>query len=151
LTLSDVRANSRFAVGQKQCRTDFHSVTILIRQNCRWLNRLRSRIDRNAIRVTVLAPQMLTPASGCVSASRVSPLVSASFFGEYVMIKLFAGLKRFVKEQDAPTMAEYGLLLVFIALVVAAGAAVLGDGISTLFQSAGSAIGNAPIPTLPGA
>jgi Flp pilus assembly pilin Flp len=65
------------------------------------------------------------------------------------MSMLYARLKRFFKEQDAPTMAEYGLLLVFIALVVAAGAAVLGTGLSTLFQNAGSAMQNAPIPTLP--
>jgi Flp pilus assembly pilin Flp len=65
------------------------------------------------------------------------------------MSKLYAGLKRFVKEVDAPTMAEYGLLLVFIALVVAAGALVLGQGISTLFNAAGTAIGGATIPTIP--
>jgi Flp pilus assembly pilin Flp len=65
------------------------------------------------------------------------------------MSKLFTGLKRFVKEEDAPTMAEYGLLLVFIALVVAAGALLLGQGISTLFAGAGSAIGGATIPTIP--
>jgi Flp pilus assembly pilin Flp len=65
------------------------------------------------------------------------------------MSKLYTGLKRFFKEEDAPTMAEYGLLLVFIALVVAAGAIVLGEGISTLFQSAGSAIAGATIPSIP--
>jgi Flp pilus assembly pilin Flp len=65
------------------------------------------------------------------------------------MSKLYAGLKRFLKEEDAPTMAEYGLLLVFIALVVAAGAIVLGEGISTLFQAAGSEIGGATIPSIP--
>jgi Flp pilus assembly pilin Flp len=46
-------------------------------------------------------------------------------------------------------MAEYGLLLVFIALVVAAGALLLGEGISTLFANAGSEIGGATIPTIP--
>ena len=65
------------------------------------------------------------------------------------MRKLFAGLKRFGKEEHAPTMAEYGLLLVFIALVVAAGALALGLGISTLFQGAGDAVGQATIPTIP--
>jgi Flp pilus assembly pilin Flp len=65
------------------------------------------------------------------------------------MSKLYVGLKRFVKEQDAPTMAEYGLLLVFIALVVAAGALALGTGISTLFNAAGTAIGGASIPSIP--
>ena len=75
--------------------------------------------------------------------------LSASFLGDDLMRKLYAGLKRFVKEQDAPTMAEYGLLLVFIALVVAAGALTLGNGISTLFNAAGTAIGGATIPTVP--
>jgi pilus assembly protein Flp/PilA len=70
-------------------------------------------------------------------------------FKEHVMSKLYAGLKRFVREEDAPTMAEYGLLLVFIALVVAAGALILGTGISTLFAAAGTAIGGASIPTIP--
>lgn len=65
------------------------------------------------------------------------------------MSKLYAGLKRFVTEEDAPTMAEYGLLLVFIALVVAVGALALGTGISSLFQKSGSAIGGATIPTIP--
>jgi Flp pilus assembly pilin Flp len=65
------------------------------------------------------------------------------------MSKLYAGLKRFFKEEDAPTMAEYGLLLVFIALVVAAGALTLGNGISTLFNAAGTEIGGANIPSIP--
>ncbi len=65
------------------------------------------------------------------------------------MRKLCKNIRRFVREEDAPTMAEYGLLLVFIALVVAAGALLLGQGISTLFAGAGSAIGGATIPTIP--
>ena len=65
------------------------------------------------------------------------------------MYKLCAGLKKLFREEDAPTMAEYGLLLVFIALVVAAGALVLGTGISTLFNAAGTAMGGATIPTIP--
>jgi Flp pilus assembly pilin Flp len=65
------------------------------------------------------------------------------------MIKLYAGLKRFLREDNAPTMAEYGLLLLFIALAVAAAAVTVGDGISTLFQAAGSAMGGATLPTIP--
>jgi Flp pilus assembly pilin Flp len=65
------------------------------------------------------------------------------------MINFYSRLKRFIQEEDAPTMAEYGLLLVFIALVVAAGALTLGTGISTLFNAAGTAIGGATIPTIP--
>ena len=51
------------------------------------------------------------------------------------MSKLINGFKRFVKEEDAPTMVEYGLLVVVIALVVVVGAALLGTGLSTLFSS----------------
>jgi Flp pilus assembly pilin Flp len=65
------------------------------------------------------------------------------------MIKQLAGFKRFLKEEDAPTMAEYGLLLLFIALTVAAGALTIGNGISTLFNAAGSAMDGATIPTIP--
>ena len=65
------------------------------------------------------------------------------------MSKVYAGLKKFVSEEDAPTMAEYGLLLVFIALVVAAGALVLGQGISQLFKGAGDEMKTATIPAIP--
>jgi Flp pilus assembly pilin Flp len=65
------------------------------------------------------------------------------------MRKLYAGLKQFFTDEDAPTMAEYGLLLLFIALTVAAGALTIGNGISTLFNAAGSAMGGATLPTIP--
>lgn len=52
------------------------------------------------------------------------------------MNRMWNGLKRFVREEDAPTMVEYGLLVALIALVVAAGAAFLGTGVSTLFNNA---------------
>jgi Flp pilus assembly pilin Flp len=65
------------------------------------------------------------------------------------MSKLYAGLKRILKEEDAPTMAEYGLLLLFIALTVAAGALTIGNGISTLFNATGTAFSGATLPTIP--
>jgi Flp pilus assembly pilin Flp len=65
------------------------------------------------------------------------------------MSTLYAGLNRFLAKEDAPTMAEYGLLLLFIALAVAASALVLGSGISTLFNAAGTAFEGATIPTIP--
>jgi pilus assembly protein Flp/PilA len=49
------------------------------------------------------------------------------------MSKLVNGINRFVREEDAPTMVEYGLLVVVIALVVVAGATILGTKINTLF------------------
>ena len=44
--------------------------------------------------------------------------------------------KKFIREEDAPTMVEYGLLVALIALVVAIAAALLGGGISNLFTRA---------------
>lgn len=49
------------------------------------------------------------------------------------MKKLIGGFKRFVREEDAPTMVEYGLLVALIAVVVAIAAALLGKSISALF------------------
>jgi Flp pilus assembly pilin Flp len=65
------------------------------------------------------------------------------------MSMLYSRLKRLLKEEYAPTMAEYGLLLLFIALAVMAGALTIGNGVSTLFDAAGSAMGGATLPTIP--
>ncbi len=54
------------------------------------------------------------------------------------MSKLMNGFNRFVREEDAPTMVEYGLLVVVIALVVVVAAATLGTTISGWFGTAGS-------------
>lgn len=51
------------------------------------------------------------------------------------MISLRKAFQRFWKEEDAPTMAEYGLLLVLIAIVVAAGATLLGTAINGVFNT----------------
>ena len=56
------------------------------------------------------------------------------------MSKFVSHAKRFFNEEDAPTMVEYGLLVALIALVVAAGAAVLGGGISTLCDGANDSL-----------
>lgn len=65
------------------------------------------------------------------------------------MTKFFAGVKRFVREEDAPTMAEYGLMLVLVGFVAAAGAALLGGGLNTLFTGAGNEVSTATVPALP--
>ena len=49
------------------------------------------------------------------------------------MSSLVKGFNRFVREEDAPTMVEYGLLVVLIAVVVIVGATALGGAINTLF------------------
>lgn len=61
---------------------------------------------------------------------------------------LTAELKRFFQEDAAPTLAEYGLLLVFTALAVAGTAFALGESLGGLFQSVAPAVGNhAPPPS----
>ena len=52
-------------------------------------------------------------------------------------------VKSFWTEEDAPTMAEYGLLLALIAVVVIVGAAFLGVEINTLFGEVGTVISTA--------
>ena len=56
------------------------------------------------------------------------------------MAQFVNAVKRFVKEEDAPTMVEYGLLVALIALVVAIAASVLGLGISGLFVDASNSL-----------
>lgn len=55
-------------------------------------------------------------------------------------------LRRFVREDQAPTMAEYALLLIFTAFVAGAAAITLGDSLRNLFQATAPAIGNPSPP-----
>jgi pilus assembly protein Flp/PilA len=48
--------------------------------------------------------------------------------------------KKFIANEDAPTMVEYGLMVAMIALIVAMAAAILGQGISSLFNSTANSI-----------
>jgi Flp pilus assembly pilin Flp len=57
---------------------------------------------------------------------------------------MWKSLQRFLREEDAPTMVEYGLLVALIALVVAVAAFFLGGQISSLFNRAGQTLQNAP-------
>lgn len=56
-------------------------------------------------------------------------------------MKLINSVKRFVREEEAPTMVEYGLLVALIALIVAAAAFLLGQGVSGLFSRADASLG----------
>lgn len=42
--------------------------------------------------------------------------------------------RRLLKDEDAPTMTEYALLMGLIALIAAAGVAFFGLGVSELFE-----------------
>ena len=61
------------------------------------------------------------------------------------MSALVNGLKRFVREEDAPTFVEYGLAVVFIGLIAVVGAVVLGNGLSSMFSGIGTAIADQPV------
>lgn len=43
-------------------------------------------------------------------------------------------LKRLVTEEEGATMVEYGLIVALIAVIVAVGAKLLGEGIDALFD-----------------
>ena len=43
-------------------------------------------------------------------------------------------MKKFWKDEDGVTAIEYGLIAALVALVMAAGAATLGTGLSELFD-----------------
>ena len=55
-------------------------------------------------------------------------------------------INRFRRDEAGATMVEYGLLVGLIALVVALGATVLGQDISTMFNSIGTYLASLSIP-----
>ena len=56
------------------------------------------------------------------------------------MRRLLTAAKKFIGAREGATMAEYGLLLALIAVVVIAAAATLGTKISSVFVSVANAI-----------
>jgi Flp pilus assembly pilin Flp len=46
-----------------------------------------------------------------------------------------SGLARFLQEETAPTMMEYGLLVILIAIVAIVGVTALGTAVGTMFQN----------------
>jgi pilus assembly protein Flp/PilA len=59
------------------------------------------------------------------------------------MLKL---INRFRRDERGAAMVEYGLLVGLIALVVAAGATILGNDISAMFSNIGVYLASIPIP-----
>ena len=73
----------------------------------------------------------------------MEPVVWLHFFEDLYMRKL---VKRFRRDEDGATMVEYGLLVGLIALVVALGATILGQDISTMFNNIGTYLASVPTP-----
>jgi Flp pilus assembly pilin Flp len=55
------------------------------------------------------------------------------------------------RDDKGATMAEYVLLVGFIALLAVVGASILGGGLSTIYGSVGSAVSQVIAPGLPSA
>ena len=54
------------------------------------------------------------------------------------MNRLTRFVKHFLLDEDAPTMMEYGLLVILIAFVAIVGVTLLGQAVGTLFQNGAS-------------
>jgi pilus assembly protein Flp/PilA len=60
-------------------------------------------------------------------------------------------IEHFRRDEGGATATEYALLIVFVALAVAVGSQVLGQGISNLFSQIGTQLSgiNPTLPPLP--
>jgi pilus assembly protein Flp/PilA len=59
---------------------------------------------------------------------------------DMLQIRILQVIARFRRDETGAAMVEYGLLVGLIAIVVAAGAAILGQDISTMFSKIGAAL-----------
>ena len=56
------------------------------------------------------------------------------------MQKFANAVKKFVNEEDAPTMVEYGLMVALIAVVCIAAVTLLGTNVRAVFNSIAGSI-----------
>lgn len=56
--------------------------------------------------------------------------------------KVLDGVKRLWTEEEGQGMAEYGLILALVAIVVIAALTLLGNNIRSRFEQVGNTIGN---------
>jgi pilus assembly protein Flp/PilA len=56
------------------------------------------------------------------------------------MTKLIAIAKKFVREEEGASLAEYGLLLALVAVFTIASIKLLGNSISSIFTTVSSSI-----------
>ena len=57
------------------------------------------------------------------------------------MRKILVRVKRFLREEDAPTAVEYGVMVALIAAVVIGGATAIGLNTEAVFQGVAGVIG----------
>lgn len=51
-------------------------------------------------------------------------------------------IQRFIRDEDGAVAIEYGLLAVLVALIMAVGAGLLGEGLNTLFTNIAACFGS---------
>ena len=66
------------------------------------------------------------------------------------MGKLWNKIRLLARDKKGAAATEYGLLVVFVALAMAAGAIVLGGSLSNLFTSVGNELGSVSISPIGG-
>ncbi len=57
------------------------------------------------------------------------------------MLSLYMRLMNWLNEQEGQGMAEYGLIIALVAIVVIVALTALGTNLTTIFASIGTAIG----------
>jgi len=57
-------------------------------------------------------------------------------------------LSAFRRDENGATATEYAMLIVFVALAIALGAQALGNDITNLLKSVGTALSNITLPTV---
>jgi pilus assembly protein Flp/PilA len=56
------------------------------------------------------------------------------------MANFMTAAGEFIKNEEGPTMVEYGLLIALIALIVAAAAATVGTNLKSFFTTAAGSV-----------
>lgn len=64
---------------------------------------------------------------------------------------MYLYIKNWIKAQEGQDLIEYALIIVLLVVVAVVGLSLLGEGISGFWNSITDWLGNATLPTEPGA
>lgn len=63
-----------------------------------------------------------------------------------MLTKLYVRTRMWLEDQEGATAVEYGLMVALIAVAIIAAVALLGDNLSTMFDSIADKIGGVTVP-----